>query len=260
MNTILPSVAGIYIIWHKPTSTVYVGQSNNIRKRWAEHRMMLTRNEHHNSIMQSLWLDSNGAGFIVQLHVECPADLSALERQRWLVKAERAVLNEFREKGIVANVAEPEIVATKAAIVEYQHERKANIKARDQDLVQRRKEIKIRIEKLKVEVSPSQSRSWDINRRIQILQDILKQSTGWRGFLNGRLDKLNAETHRAELTKLVAEDAVLMQRIRPIQQEIYTLRKEYNDRYKKFSKVQKATWRKRGLAIDTDRISSDISE
>lgn len=46
--------AGIYTITHLPSESVYVGQTLNIRKRWAEHTKQLVDCTHHNESLKRL--------------------------------------------------------------------------------------------------------------------------------------------------------------------------------------------------------------
>ena len=47
--------AGIYEIRNKKTGSVYIGQTNNVTKRWAQHRSYLNRNVHLNNRLQNDW-------------------------------------------------------------------------------------------------------------------------------------------------------------------------------------------------------------
>ena len=49
---------GIYEICnlHDGKATAYVGSTNNIHKRWGEHRARLRRSTHDNAYLQRAWL------------------------------------------------------------------------------------------------------------------------------------------------------------------------------------------------------------
>ncbi len=49
------SKAGIYLINHTPSGTLYVGQANDVSKRWREHQKRLRAGTHHNKGLQKLW-------------------------------------------------------------------------------------------------------------------------------------------------------------------------------------------------------------
>jgi hypothetical protein len=47
-----PPILGIYSIQHRFNKYVYIGSSNDIRKRWAQHGKALLLGSHHNLLMQ----------------------------------------------------------------------------------------------------------------------------------------------------------------------------------------------------------------
>lgn len=47
--------SGIYIIENLINKKIYVGQSNNIKKRWRQHKNLLKANNHHNIHLQRAW-------------------------------------------------------------------------------------------------------------------------------------------------------------------------------------------------------------
>lgn len=49
------NICGIYKIVNITNSKVYIGQSNNIKKRWTEHRSALNNNRHVNVHLQNAW-------------------------------------------------------------------------------------------------------------------------------------------------------------------------------------------------------------
>jgi predicted GIY-YIG superfamily endonuclease len=52
------SKAGIYLIHHTPSCTLYVGRANDVRKRWQEHQKRLRAGIHQNKGLQKLWNES----------------------------------------------------------------------------------------------------------------------------------------------------------------------------------------------------------
>ena len=48
-------VSGIYIIKNKKTNKIYVGSSNDIRRRWRAHRSLLKNNKHHSIYLQNAY-------------------------------------------------------------------------------------------------------------------------------------------------------------------------------------------------------------
>lgn len=45
--------SGIYQIENKINSKVYIGSSNNIKRRWQKHKALLRHNKHPNSHLQA---------------------------------------------------------------------------------------------------------------------------------------------------------------------------------------------------------------
>ncbi|MFQ5938322.1 MAG: GIY-YIG nuclease family protein, partial [Acidiferrobacterales bacterium] len=52
------SKAGVYVIKHTPSGTLYVGQADDVCERWQEHRKRLRASTHHNKGLQKLWNES----------------------------------------------------------------------------------------------------------------------------------------------------------------------------------------------------------
>lgn len=48
-------IIGIYKIHHKVSNSIYIGQSNDVEKRWKRHLLELKNMEHHNWVLQYLW-------------------------------------------------------------------------------------------------------------------------------------------------------------------------------------------------------------
>lgn len=46
---------GVYKITCLPTNMIYIGSSNNILKRWDNHRWLLRHNKHNNNYLQNSW-------------------------------------------------------------------------------------------------------------------------------------------------------------------------------------------------------------
>lgn len=77
---------GIYKILHKPSGKFYIGQSVNVRIRWAEHRRKLRNNDHHNPKLQSYFNKYGIGAFEFQLVEECNADELDAREQYYLDK------------------------------------------------------------------------------------------------------------------------------------------------------------------------------
>jgi len=66
----LLSVPGIYTITNSVTGRVYVGQTNNFRERWYNHRRTLRLGVHRNWRLQSDWNQFGEDAYIFAIHTE----------------------------------------------------------------------------------------------------------------------------------------------------------------------------------------------
>ena len=58
-----PACSGVYLIVNTACRRAYVGQSVNIRRRWAFHRSALARGKHSNARLQADWHSHGAASF-----------------------------------------------------------------------------------------------------------------------------------------------------------------------------------------------------
>lgn len=65
---------GIYKITNQVNGKVYIGQSVNIKQRWAEHKANLRNNKHENSYLQNAWNKYGEANFIFEVIEKCSKD------------------------------------------------------------------------------------------------------------------------------------------------------------------------------------------
>ena len=73
-------IIGIYSIVNTVTKQHYVGQSNNVFKRWKLHLYDLNKNQHHNKMLQKDYNKYGPSKFYFQLHEQCsPSDLNNRE-------------------------------------------------------------------------------------------------------------------------------------------------------------------------------------
>lgn len=70
-------ISGIYKITCVPTQKIYIGQSQNICKRWYQHTYTLNTNQHRNSYLQRAWNKYGQDNFKFEVIDEC--DISALD-------------------------------------------------------------------------------------------------------------------------------------------------------------------------------------
>lgn len=86
---------GVYTITETHSRTVYVGQADNIERRWRQHRSDLRLGSHENSHLQRSW-DKHGAdAFAFEVREECLREQLGEREQFWL--------DRFWEIGMVFN-------------------------------------------------------------------------------------------------------------------------------------------------------------
>lgn len=64
-------ICGIYCIKNLVNGKKYIGQSNNIYKRWKSHVRELDNNCHHNQYLQNAWIKYGKENFIFNILEEC---------------------------------------------------------------------------------------------------------------------------------------------------------------------------------------------
>ena len=88
----------IYLIIHRDSGSLYVGQTVNPKKRWLEHYRNLNKHQHRNPILQNAWNKYGGSAFEFKIAEEVMTDLTISE-QYWI--------DAYRASGVkVYNIAE----------------------------------------------------------------------------------------------------------------------------------------------------------
>lgn len=82
----IPNSSGIYRIVCTANSKIYVGSSQNLKKRWTEHRRELRNNNHHNPYLQHAWNQYGEVAFTFEV-IELVMPWSRIDREQyWLDK------------------------------------------------------------------------------------------------------------------------------------------------------------------------------
>lgn len=77
-------VSGIYVILNRINGKVYLGQSQDISRRWAKHRSELNLNRHHNQHLQSSWNKYGNKAFKFAILERCSTELLDAREQHFL--------------------------------------------------------------------------------------------------------------------------------------------------------------------------------
>lgn len=80
----MTSVSGIYVILHKKSGKIYLGQAQNIRKRWNEHKRDLIKGDHHNIYLQRSWNKYGAKAFQFKILERCAVNQLDEREQHYL--------------------------------------------------------------------------------------------------------------------------------------------------------------------------------
>lgn len=83
-------ISGIYLI-ATPNGSKYIGSSNNIYRRWSEHRRNLRNGKHHSKRLQAAW-DKYKGDLRFEVICECPIE-SLIEMEQKHIEEMQASLN-----------------------------------------------------------------------------------------------------------------------------------------------------------------------
>lgn len=76
--------SGIYAIVNHATAKKYIGSSNNVGRRWVEHRSKLRRGKHNNPHLQNAWNHYGEHSFDFVVLLECDM-ASLLDKERDMI-------------------------------------------------------------------------------------------------------------------------------------------------------------------------------
>ena len=74
---------GVYTITNIVDNKIYVGYSNNIQRRFYEHKTILRANTHPNLYLQKSWNKYKEDSFVFEVLVECEQDFLLSEENYW---------------------------------------------------------------------------------------------------------------------------------------------------------------------------------
>jgi len=99
-------VAGVYIILHTASGKAYVGESYNVKMRWASHFKELNKNNHGNRYLQYAWNKHGATEFEFKLFLAITEDLSRNELKKKLKFEEARILKLFPDHYNLADAGE----------------------------------------------------------------------------------------------------------------------------------------------------------
>ena len=90
--------SGIYKIENKVNSKVYIGSSNNIKRRWQKHKALLRHNKHQNSHLQAAWNKYGEDNFAFSIVELCPID-NLISREQYFIDSMNPEYNQSKIAG-----------------------------------------------------------------------------------------------------------------------------------------------------------------
>lgn len=172
------SLGGLYRITICSLQQVYVGQSNDINRRIASHWLDLQMGRHANSELQKAWSFGGFADLKVDVIEQAPPNQSELERQRWLGSREKHWISHYRNLGKSINILEGEVVATKAARVQFEAEVAAKNRDHDTYVKNRKNVIAAEMQVLNTRVSPTTEQICALYQKLNAAEARIKESGG----------------------------------------------------------------------------------
>lgn len=101
--------AGIYLIKHTPSGTLFVGQANDVGTRWREHQERLRAGTHHNKGLQKLWNESADKDFQYECcRFDKPISAEQRERKRKIESLRNAIAPDVRRLKELRELRHPE--------------------------------------------------------------------------------------------------------------------------------------------------------
>lgn len=80
----LPKICGIYKIQNIKNNKMYIGSSNNLYRRYGEHKRHLQLNKHYNRILQNAWNYYGESSFIFSVLILCDYELLSLFETKFI--------------------------------------------------------------------------------------------------------------------------------------------------------------------------------
>jgi group I intron endonuclease len=116
----ISKTSGVYILLNSKSKKIYIGQTNNLRKRWMEHRAMLRGNYHANSKLQRAWNKYGENSFKFQVLEYCSVEQ--------LDEREQHYLDIYIPRGVCYNLSKDAILNTRGQKLSPEHRKKLSEK------------------------------------------------------------------------------------------------------------------------------------
>jgi len=228
------AIAGIYNIIHLATRKTYVGQSNDVHGRLAEHRSLLNKGAHHCRDLQRLWT-TNVESFTFKLVEQAPEGLKGYALQSWLNERETSYFRILSHQGLCLNSVYPTLVHSGNSEMEMLDERKFAHKTIATDAEAKRKTLATQLSAKSKELNECSS-------KITAHESVLRRTTGFFAFIFGRSNPFEADKARSALKPLYVQRQVLQKEHDELWQATYeheTTRRRNNSAARSIGSRQK---------------------
>jgi len=204
----LPDSSGIYLIWVKKVSAVYVGQTKCFKTRLRNHFRSLAFGTHINRDLQQLYIEHGFEEFEIQIADKLPnLWTGSVDDQSWLAVREKHWIHHYQSAPNThcLNRTDGELIDTKATL---EHKRKkeqakAEEKARsdaayDEKIRNEKRVLKQRIKDVEEKVASESRRTEPLQLRLSSQEAWLRENDTFFSFFYSRARKQQINETREE--------------------------------------------------------------
>lgn len=235
LNVTADKLIGIYAIECEENKLTYVGQSSNIKKRFAEHFNDLSIGFHHNVDLQDTWIENQDSTFNFKLLEEFPNIYTGTIKDReWLETSEKKWIEHYNKLELCLNRTKGEFIETTKTLIEKEKinseiKRVNDLKNKvnDDAIKATKKIIKNKILELEEIIEIENARLEPLRNEIKVLNNWIIENTKFFSFMESSTVKKNKEIKIKEKSNLSKLLDVETTKLREIYKEIKTLETDY---------------------------------
>jgi len=94
-------ISCIYEIKNIKNNNIYIGSTNNFKKRFLNHRLDLRKNKHHSKHLQNAWNKYGEENFEFNILLKCPIDY-LIKMEQWFIDTLKPIYNCCKEAGRIS--------------------------------------------------------------------------------------------------------------------------------------------------------------
>ena len=234
-NITADKLIGIYAIECEENRLTYVGQSNNIKRRFTEHVNNLSVGFHHNVDLQDTWIEYQNSTFNFKIIEEFPNNYKGtIEDRKWLEINEIKWIEHYNKLELCLNRTKGEFIETRKTLIEKEKinseiKRVNDLKNKinDDAIKETKKIIKDKILELEEIIEIENVRLEPLRNEIKVLDNWIIENTKFFSFMESSTVKKNKEIKIKEKYNLSKLLDVETTKLREIYKEIKTLETDY---------------------------------